>query len=282
NHGKTGTSEIVPGKTYYEDQNYSKLTFNTHFPWEDHNPAGGTAMEYSFHSLDPRDTRGDDVNFYLTGHALGSDVDRLARFTTSQSMLYNGMRDGVLYRQAIMRKPPNNGVGYIIDLAEIILPGGVIRVDRCRMAFEHELTLGHFGLPHVDGKPAEVRPFSEHGREVITASIRGRRVALVAYRGWDKVASLVHTGRNAEANESTVLYAHRTRLARNPAMELMVCVMLHRTDDGSWTEEELDPIRELEIMDVTPNRSVLGAAITLRTGERYYVDFGEIDGYRSC
>ena len=48
NHGRTGTSEIVPGKTYYEDQNYSKLAFNTHFPWEDHDPEGGTAMEYSF------------------------------------------------------------------------------------------------------------------------------------------------------------------------------------------------------------------------------------------
>ena len=30
----------------------------------------------------------------------------------------------VLYRQAIMRKPPNNGLGYIIDLAEITIPGG--------------------------------------------------------------------------------------------------------------------------------------------------------------
>ena len=58
----------------------------------------------------------------------------------------------VMYLQAgIMRKPPNNGVGYIIDLADIIIPGGVIRVDRSRMAFEHELTLGHFGLPHING-----------------------------------------------------------------------------------------------------------------------------------
>lgn len=282
NHGIAGTSEIIPGKTYYEDQNYSKLAFNTHFPWEDHNPAGGTAMEYSFHSLDPRDTRGDDVNFYLTGHALGSDLDRLAKFTTSQSMLYNGMRDGVLYRQAIMRKPPNNGVGYIIDLAEIVIPGGVVRVDRCRMAFEHELTLGHFGLPHMNGTPAEVRQFRNQGREVITASIRGRRLALITYRGWDGVASLVHSGKNAEATESTVLYANRKRLARNPAMELMVCVMLHRTDDGAWTEDELDPIQEFKQMDITPSKSVLGATLTLRNGEKYCVDFGEIDGYRAC
>lgn len=63
NHGKTGTSEIIPGKVYYDDPNYSKLVYNTHFPWEDHNPQGGTSMEYSFRSQDPRDLRGDDVNF---------------------------------------------------------------------------------------------------------------------------------------------------------------------------------------------------------------------------
>jgi len=282
NHGVTGTSEIVPGKTYYEDQNYSKLAFNTHFPWEDHNPEGGTAMEYSFRSLDPRDTRGDDVNFYLTGLAIGNDADRLAKFTTSQSMLYNGVRDGVLYRQAIMRKPPNNGVGYIIDLAEITIPGGVIRVDRCRMAFEHELTLGHYGLPHMDGQKAIVRQFADNDRQVITASIRGRRLALITYGGWDKTTSLVHAGRNAEADESTVLYAYRKRTAQNPAMELMITVLLHRRDDGEWTKEELFPIRDLKIMDVTPTGSVLGAILTLSNDEKHEVDFKDIDGHRSC
>jgi hypothetical protein len=44
-------------KVYYDDHNYSKLSFNTHFPWEDHDTEGGTSMEYSFRSLDPRDVR---------------------------------------------------------------------------------------------------------------------------------------------------------------------------------------------------------------------------------
>jgi hypothetical protein len=188
----------------------------------------------------------------------------------------------VLYRQAIMRKPPNNGVGYIIDLAEITIPGGVIRVDRCRMAFEHELTLGHYGLPHMDGQKAIVRQFSKDGREVITASIRGRRLALITYGGWDKVASLVHAGRNAEADESTVLYAYRKRTAQNPAMELMITVMLHRRDDGEWTADELHPVKDIKILDITPTGSVLGATLTLSNGEKHEIDFKDIDGHRSC
>ncbi len=282
NHGKTGTSEIIPGKVYYDDHNYSKLTYNTHFPWEDHNPQGGTSMEYSFRSLDPRDVRGDDINFYLTGLTVQNTSEQNQVYTTSQSMLYNGVRNDVCYRQAIMRKPPNNGVGYIIDLAEIIIPGGIIRVDRSRLAFEYELTLGHYGMPHIGGVKAKINKFEKDNKKVITASIPGRQVALITYSGWDEVDSLVHSGRNAEAKESTVLYCHKKRLQKNPPIELMITVLLHKMDDSEWTEEELSPIKQLEIMDITPAYSPLGANITLYNNKKYMVDFGEIDGYRSC
>lgn len=282
NHGKTGASEIIPGKVYYEDGNYSKLAYNTHFPWEDHNPRGGTAMEYSFRSLDPRDLRGDDLNFYLTGLTVRNDSEKNRSFTTSQSILFNGVRHDVIYRQLIMRKPPNNGVGYIIDLAEITIPGGVIRVDRCRLAFEHELTLGHYGLPHLGGEKAEIRQFETDGPQVITAAIGGRKVALIAYRGWDELRSLTHAGRNAEADESTVVYAYRKRTAKNPAMELMITVLLHGRDDAAWTAEELSPIQKIKIMDIAPSGSVLGAEIHLAGNKTYYIDFKNIDGYKSC
>ncbi len=282
NHGKTGTSEIIPGKVYYDDPNYSKLVYNTHFPWEDHNPQGGTSMEYSFRSQDPRDVRGDDVNFYLTGLTVSNDSYKNRSFTTSQSMLYNGVRNDILYRQAIMRKPPNNGVGYIIDLAEITIPAGVIRVDRSRLAFEYELTLGHFGLPHIHGEKAIINQYEDGTKKVITASIPGRQVALITYSGWDSLESKVHENRNAEANESTVVYAYKKRMAKNPAMELMISVFLHKMDNREWTEEELSPIKDIKIMDITPGLSALGATITLNNGAVYEIDFKDIDGKRTC
>jgi hypothetical protein len=282
NHGKTGTSEIIPGKVYYDDPNYSKLVYNTHFPWEDHNPQGGTSMEYSFRSQDPRDVRGDDVNFYLTGKAVENDSEKNRSYTTSQSMLYNGVRNDVLYRQAIMRKPPNNGVGYIIDLAEITIPGGVIRVDRSRLAFEYELTLGHFGLPHLEGKKPVINQFEVGDKKVITAAIPGRQIALITYNGWDDLDSFVHNNRNAEADESTVIYTYKKRMAKNPPMELMITVMLHKMDDTDWTDEELSPIKDITIMDITPTWSALGATITLSGNEIFEIDFKDIDGKRSC
>jgi hypothetical protein len=282
NHGKTGTSEIIPGKVYYDDPNYSKLAYNTHFPWEDHNPEGGTSMEYSFRSLDPRDLRGDDVNFYLTGKKIRNDSERNRAFSISQSMTYNGVEKFVIYRQAIMRKPPNNGVGYIIDLAEITIPGGVIRVDRSRLAFEYELTLGHFGLPHLNGEKAVISQFEEGDKKVMTASIEGRSVAMIVYRGWDSLNFLTHTNRNAEADESTVIYAYKKRLAKNPPMELMIIAFLHKMDNSDWTEEELSPIRHLEVMEISPTASPLGVEVTIENGKKYLVDFHNMDGRRTC
>jgi hypothetical protein len=281
NHGSNGTSEIVSGKVYDDDHNYSKLVFNTHFPWENHNPKGGTSQEYSFRSLDPRDLRGVDINFYLTGRTVDNTAAKSGTYATSQSILFNGVRNGVLYRQLILRKPPNNGVGYLIDLAEITVPGGVVRVDRCRLAFEHELTLGHFGLPHMGGEAAVVRAFEAGTERGITGSIPGRQVALIAYSGWDQIESKVHRGNNAEADESTVLYVYRKRTQKNPAMELMITAMLHKTDDSEWTKDESRPVKDVRIIEVTPSGSVLGAEITLADDTVHAVDFKDIDGLKN-
>ena len=65
-------------------------------------------------------------------------------------------------------------------------------------------------------------------------------------------------------------------------MELMVSVLLHKMDDTEWSEEELSPIKNLEIMDVTSTYSALGANITLYNNKKYKIDFIDIDGHRSC
>jgi hypothetical protein len=193
-----------------------------------------------------------------------------------------GERNGVLCGQLLMRKPPNNGVGYIIDLAEITIPGGVIRVDRCRLAFEHELTLGHYGMPHMNGKNADVKTFDTGLGKGIMASIPGRKVALIVYNGWDQIQTLVHKGFNAEGDESTVLSAYRKRTTKNPAMELMIAVMLHSTSDAPFTKQELSPITEIKLLDVMPSGSVIGAEIMLCSGVKHVVDFKDVDGFKSC
>jgi hypothetical protein len=65
-------------------------------------------------------------------------------------------------------------------------------------------------------------------------------------------------------------------------MELMITVMLHKTDDTAWTEETLSPLSRIKLMDVMPSGSVVGAEIRLLDGTNYTIDFKEVDGYKSC
>lgn len=244
------------------------------FPSEDHNPQGGSTQEYSFRILHPHYLRSVEINCGLAGRNKEENLAaRNAGFTTSQRIVFNGVLNGVLYRQLLIRKSPNKGVDHVIDLAEISIPGGVIRVDRCRLALEHELTLGHYGLPHIRGQRAVLRLFEIGNAKCLTASIPGRQVAFIAYYGWDFVSAQAHRGFNAEAEESTVLGAYRKRTAKTPPMEPMISAMLHKTDNHAWTQEELSPLRNMQLVNVTPSGSVIGAELTLSEGIKYVVNF---------
>ena len=65
-------------------------------------------------------------------------------------------------------------------------------------------------------------------------------------------------------------------------MELMMTVMLHKMGDTEWTEEELSPIKEIELINIMPSYAPLGATITLLNGKKYVIDFVNIDGNRTC
>ena len=264
--------------------NYSKLVFNTHFPWEDRDPQGGTAQEYSSAVSTPATCAVWTSTFISPAARWTTQPREDAGFSGSQSILFNGGADGVLYRQLLMRKPPNNGVGYIIDLAEITIPGGVIRVDRCRLAFEHELTLGHFGLPHVGGKRGAWSSRSKTAPEwSMTASIPGRQVALIAYHGWDEMQS---PGPSRPQRRSR----RKHRALRAPQAD--------RQKPGNGTDDfgdaaqdrltppgprrNLSPVSDITLFDVMPSGSVIGAEIILADGTTHRIDFGDIDGFRSC
>jgi hypothetical protein len=53
-------------------------------------------------------------------------------------------------------------------------------------------------------------------------------------------------------------------------------------DDSDWTEEELNPIKYINVNEVTGNYSTLGATIILSDNREFKVDFQDIDGRRRC
>lgn len=267
-YGQTGVTELHTGKVASSDQNYNKLCYNTHFPWEDEDLNKASAMQYILKTKQDSTTDVSNVQPNLKG-------------CSPVKIYYIGVNKGVIYRQIILGEYYLGGIGLTIDLAEIVLPQGILRVDRCRLGGAHILQLGHFGLPHIgDNKPV-IDHTKVDGNHCITGSIQGRQLAFVTLNGWDKLAVDCHTGKNAETDDSTVIYASREKESyKDATIDLLISLMLHRTDNKSWDKQELMPVKHIAIHEIMPGGSVYGAEIELKSGEQYIVDFKEIDGRR--
>ena len=262
NHGRAGTTELRTGKVKLHETYYNQLQFNPDFLLEPELPTGTNAASYSIREKDS-----------------GSP------FRIPLNCAFNKFEQGVLYRvqntQPVGLGDPNKGGvnrgPECIDLADIIIPGGVIRVDRVRVPYRYELQLGHFALPHLGGQPAEVK---KRGRALIASINDGRTVALVPIHGWDHADAARHSGSNPEAQDSTVLFAERSRARDYSGMEVFITVLLHRTDSGMWTEAELDPIESFSVLPWAPSNTALGVKMKLRDGLEFLIDHGEVDGRR--
>jgi len=262
NHGSTGTTELRTGKVFLHDTYYNQLQFNPDFLLEPELPGGSNAASYSIREKD-----------------MGHD------FRIPMNFNFNKFEDGVLYRQQNTQPmglgdPNKGGVNRgpeRLDLADIIIPGGVIRVDRLRVPYRNELQLGHFALPHIDGKAAEVTALGEG----LMASIAdGRTLAMIPVLGWDRIDAAVHEGQNPEADASTVLYTERIREQDYSGMEVFVTILLHRLDGGTWSEDELNPIESLQVLPFAPSGTACGVQLKLKDGRSFMIDHGCVDAHR--
>jgi len=256
NQLKSSTSELRPGKVLNKMPYYNRLSYNTEFLWEDNAPEGATAMTYSLKEF-------------------GDEKD----FTVPLILGFNREESGVLYRQFNMGMGDDYFGPTRIDLADIIIKNGVLRVDRLKIGVKHELHLGHFGMPHLNEKKPSIKLFEVDGYPGISASIEGRQLALLAVHGWSEVNSMEHVGRNPETERSTVIYAKRIRKTDYSGMELLITVLLHKVTEEPWSNDELNPIKSLEMMPWTSSNSPCGAKIILKDGRFFEIDFGNLEGH---
>ena len=265
NRGDSGTTEIMTGKVPEHAPYYNQLSFNTAFCYEDESDKGSNPINYS-----------------VRDHAGGG-------FRIPLSIGFSRFEDGVMYRTLDMKAGggANSMHSYVvnkgperIDLADIIIPGGVIRVDRIRLPYSNDLHLGHYALPHIGGSVAEVSCGTVEGCQTLSASIDGRRVAMTAVCGWNSLEIALHgKGLNAEADESSVIYAERSVEKDYGGMEVMITVMLHRLDKGEWTEDELMPVRSFEILPWAPSGQPCGVRLELKDGRKVLIDYGNLEGH---
>ncbi len=263
NRGDSGTTEILTAKVPQRMPYYNQLSFNTEYCYEDENATGSNAINYSIR-------------------------DKISNgFRIPLSIGFNRFENDIFYRTLNMKAPggANSLLGYVvnkgmerIDLADIVIPGGVIRVDRVRLPLENELHLGHYALPHVNGQGADIEQGIADGYETITASITGRKVTMTSVFGWEGLAAAVHSGTNAEAEKSSVIYARRSDTKKYDGMEILITVMLSRQDGGTWSEDERMPIRTFKVLPWAPSGQPMGVQLELKDGRTCMVDYGNLEG----
>ncbi len=261
NHKQSGTTEIRTSKIIMDMgnidmQQYSRLAFNTKFPWEAFDHKGPASMQYSLKCGNGKQD-----------------------YSIPNLVMYGGTKDGVLYRRAYFNVEGVFGRNPYLDLADIPLDNGILRIDRvCITEKPYDLNLGHYGLPHIDDV-IKIDKRSEGNAEAIIASTNGLQLAMVAYNGWDSIDVEKNTKKNPVTSESTLIFGNskQTKLYGHGEY-ILVTAMLHKTDDSNWTDEELYPVEEISFENKESGGNFGKIKVVMKDGKTFTVDFKGREG----
>lgn len=198
-------------------ENYNRLSYNSAFPWQADSPTGEVAMNY------------------LLNNGKG-DWEALRLYT------FKKYEDGIYYRDVVLETDGNIGM----QLSEMPLPNGILRIDRNISTQAVDMRLGHYALPQ---KEREITTTTRQvGKYKATIIDNGEyQLAMIPLEGWDNVAATLTTGSHPEADTSMVI---NTATRFNPETNkngIMACLMLWKKSGEKWSEKELMPLKKIHI-----------------------------------
>ena len=276
NHQANGETILRTGKVVKEKGdihgmwNYSKLCFNTKYPWEatpvfEDQERGVLSGEVESQQYVLKDL--------TEGNCLRANVT-----------FWNGEKKGVLYRRQFFDYDLSVEAHWIqaLDLADFPVPYGVMRADRLRICRRPVmLTLGAYGFPdngteilHKENGKAKaviLKGKSHTGAE--------RQLAMTLYEGWSELGVVASSGTNPDSEKSLVVYAvtHRTKQYGAYEPYMMISQVITREDHEDFTEEELFPIASLEHGDSAGTGGYGTTRILLKDGTEREIDFEQIE-----
>ena len=274
NHEANGETVLRTGKVVknagdiHGMWNYSKLCFNTKYPWE--SSAGG--------DLKSRICPVEAQQYVLLDGTTGG-VSR------ANVTFWHGEEKGVLYRRQFFDYRLDTECHWIqaLNLADFTVPYGIVRVDKLRLhRCPVELTLGSYGFPD-NGTDVIEKTFSG-GKAVILKGRDSRgtekQMAMtVYYDGWKDLRLLRSTGTNPDSEKSIVLYAvtgRKKQYGYEPY--ILISQVLTKESHTDFTEEELFPIEELVYSDPEWRGGYGPVTLRLKDGTERHVEFEGIEG----
>ena len=251
NHKSNGetilrTGKVTRGKKSIRDMwAYSKLVYNTKYPWEA-TPLGHDDIEsqqYVIHDAQSNECLRGNITAWAGSHY------------------------GVLYRRQFFGYDGDSPMHrvYAMNLADFPVACGVLRVDKLRpLRWQFSATLGSYGFP--DNGTEVIYKTEGNAKAIIlkgTDSTGGeKQLAMTVYDGWDELDIVRSQGTNPDSDDSIIIYAKTTRSKKYDGFSnyVLISQTITKENHDDFSDSELFPIRSVEYSD-TYNTGAFGNII---------------------
>ncbi len=206
----------VAEEPFRGSENYNRLSYNSAFPWQADSSNGTVAMSYVFKN---------------------------AKDEWEPLRLYDFIKfeDGIYYRDAVLETNKN----IRLNLADIPLPNGILRIDRNLSTDPVELRLGHYALPVVNGSiKRQTRKVNGHEIQIMDNGVY--QLAMAPLTGWDKMETIHSKGSNPLSEESEVINVASRFSPDAKKTVTYATLMLWKKSGEPWSDEELMPVDKIE------------------------------------
>lgn len=237
NHGANGTTILRSGKVIKRSDdthgmdNYSKLSYNSKYPWEASRSEDVRSMQY-----------------VLKNHSDNKPQN-------GNLTLWHGNIDGVLYRRLFFNYSMERDMHWTqaMSLADFPVEYGIIRADKLRLYNGNiTLTLGAYGFPD-NGTDISYKQCGS-ARAVI---LKGRghtggekQLAFTVYDGWDEIDIIKSKNTNPDSEKSIVAYAKTSRRELYGFDRfILISQIITKESHEDFAENEIFPISEIIYTD---------------------------------
>jgi hypothetical protein len=206
---------IGANEPFRSSENYNRLSYNSAFPWQADSVEGVVSMNYIF-------------------------KNRKEQWEPLRLFTFKKFENGVYYRNAVLETDSS----IRMNLADIPLSHGILRLDRNNSTRAVELRLGHYALPELNGPiKRETRSVKGHAVQIIDNGVY--QLAMVNLSGWDSMQTIHTSGVHPESKESEVINV-RDHFVPSQEPVLYATLLLWKRSGEEWREEELFPIKRLK------------------------------------
>jgi hypothetical protein len=266
NHGASGETILRSGKVVKNTNdehgmwNYSKLCYNTKYPWESAPAKYVEAQQYVL-----QDITGD---YYEKGNVT----------------FWHGLKNEVLYRRQFFNYDVKKECHWIqaVNLADFPVKYGIMRVDKLRLHRRPvTLTLGAYGFP--DNGTEIISKEKENAKAIILKGHdftgKEKQLAMTVFDGFDEIEYINSEGTNPDSEKSIVVYGKLT-LKKQYGYEpyVMISQVITKESHEDFTEEELFPITSVQYTDTKKCGGYGPVTVNLKDGTSKTIVFEGIEG----